>query len=203
MQINFSELSPSRVYFTFIQTLIPRPVAWVLSENSDQGLNLAPFSYFNGVCSDPPLVMLSIGKKSDGSLKDTRRNIVERKHFVVHIAHREMAQLVTASSRELSENDSELEQLGLETLPFGDFPVPRLRDCRIAFACRFDRQIELGPLPQALILAQVESVFIDDAVATVEGGRLTVDAAKVNPLARLGGDEYATIGEILNIPRPR
>jgi len=203
MHIDLSELSPSKTYFAFIQTLIPRPVAWVLSENSDQGFNLAPFSYFNAVCSDPPLVMLSIGKKVDGSLKDTRRNIVERKHFVVHIAHREMAPMVTASSRELAENDSELAHLGLQTVPFGSFPVPRLSDCRIAFACRFYQQIELGPLPQAMILAQVESIFIDDTVATVEGGRLTVDAAKVNPLARLGGDEYSTIGDVLKVPRPR
>lgn len=203
MQIDLSQLSPNRVYFTLIQTLIPRPVAWVLSENSDRSLNLAPFSYFNAVCSDPPLVMLSIGKKVDGSLKDTRRNIVEQKHFVVHIAHREMAPMVTASSRELAENYSELAQLGLQTVPFGSFPVPRLSDCRIAFACRFHQQIELGPLPQAMILAQVESVFIDDAVASVEAGRLTVDAAKVNPLSRLGGDEYGTIGEVLKVPRPR
>jgi flavin reductase (DIM6/NTAB) family NADH-FMN oxidoreductase RutF len=183
MHIDLSELSPSKTYFTFIQTLIPRPVAWVLSENSDRGFNLAPFSYFNAVCSDPPLVMLSIGKKVDGSLKDTRRNIVERKHFVVHIAHREMAPMVTASSRELAENDSELTQLGLQTVPFGNFPVPRLSDCRIAFACRFYQQI--------------------DTVATVDAGRLTVDAAKVNPLARLGGDEYSTIGDVLKVPRPR
>ena len=203
MHIDLSELSPSKTYFTFIQTLIPRPVAWVLSENSDRGFNLAPFSYFNAVCSDPPLVMLSIGKKVDGSLKDTRRNIVERKHFVVHIAHREMAPMVTVSSRELAENDSELTQLGLQTVPFGNFPVPRLSDCRIAFACRFYQQIELGPLPQAMILAQVESIFIDDTVAIVDAGRLTVDAAKVNPLARLGGDEYSTIGDVLKVPRPR
>lgn len=203
MQIDLSQLSPNRVYFTFIQTLIPRPVAWVLSENSDASLNLAPFSYFNAVCSDPPLVMLSIGKKTDGSLKDTRRNILERGHFVVHIAHRELAPLVTASSRELAENDSELAQLGLATVPFGEFAVPRLRDCRVAFACRLYQQIELGPLPQAMILAQVEAIHIDDDIASVDGGRLRVNAAKLDPIARLGGEEYGTLGEVLTIPRPR
>lgn len=203
MHIDLSQLSPSRVYFTLIQTLIPRPVAWVLSENSDRSLNLAPFSYFNAVCSDPPLVMLSIGKKVDGSAKDTRRNILERGHFVVHIAHSELAPLVTASSREYSENESELELLGLEATPFGDFPIPRLRACRIAFGCQFYQQLELGPLPQAMILARVESIFIDDDFVTEEAGRLRVDAAKLDPIARLGGDEYSTIGNVLTVPRPR
>lgn len=203
MHIQLSDLSPNRTYFTFIQTLIPRPVAWVLSENGDSSLNLAPFSYFNAVCSDPPLLMISIGKKADGSLKDTRRNLLERGHCVVHIAHRELAPQVTASSRELPENHSELEQLGLATAPFGDFTLPRLADCRIAYACRHYQTIELGPLPQAMMLVQVESIYIDDAYATEDNGRLRVDAARLDPLGRLGGEEYSTIGEVLKVPRPR
>ena len=204
MLLDLEKLTPNSAYFALIQTVVPRPIAWVLSENSDGGQNLAPFSFFNLVCSDPPLLMLSIGKKADGSVKDTRRNIVERGAFVVHIAHAEQAQLVSASSVELPANDSELQRLALETVPFGTGPLPRLRACRIAFACELQQVIELGPLPQALILGLIKSVYIDEAIAGQdEKGRLKIDIAQLAPLCRLGGDQYAELGTVLNIPRPR
>ena len=71
MILDLSALQPAQVYFQMIQTLVPRPIAWVLSEIENDKYNLAPFSYFNAVCSDPPLIMLSVGKKPDGSFKDT------------------------------------------------------------------------------------------------------------------------------------
>ncbi len=204
MLIDLAGLSPNRVYFTLIQTLIPRPVAWVLSDDGDGGLNLAPFSYFNGVCSDPPLLMLSVGKKSDGTLKDTRRNIVERGHYVIHIAHRELLPALNASSAELPAGVSELAASGLSTAPFGDFPLPRLADCRVAYGCRLFQLVELGPLPQALILGRVEQVYIDDAIVEQgEGGRFRVDAHRLDPISRLGGDEYGLLGEVVALPRPR
>ena len=204
MILDFAELSANRIYFTMIQAVIPRPVAWVLSDNGDGDYNLAPFSYFNAVCSDPPLVALSIGKKADGSLKDTRRNIVERGEFTVHIAHRELAGVVTGTSAELGVGVSELAAAGLATEPFGEFRLPRLRDCRVAFACERYQVLELGPLPQALILGLVKAVYIDDAVVEQgEKGRFTIDPLKLDPISRLGGDLYGMLGEVVSIPRPR
>jgi len=203
MYLELSELTPGQVYGHMIQTLLPRPVAWVLSQNANGSLNLAPFSYFNAVCSDPPLVMLSIGKKPDGSEKDTRVNIRDRKHFVIHIAHREMAEAVTASSATLPAGESELERLGLQTAVFEGSPLPRLVDCRIAYACERYEIRELGPQAQALILGRVNRLFIDDAVLVADAkGRVKVAAERVDPIGRLGGSEYVTFGELLNIPRP-
>ena len=88
MYIDFGKMTAQQVYITMTQTIVPRPIAWVLSENPDQSLNLAPYSYFNAVCSDPPLLMISAGVKPDGATKDTRDNIRDRKEFVVHIASR-------------------------------------------------------------------------------------------------------------------
>jgi len=206
MLIDLSSLSPNRVYFTLIQTLIPRPIAWVLSANETTAdgasYNLAPFSYFNAVSSDPPLLMISIGKKPDGSDKDTRRNIIERGHFVVHIAHADQAEAVNASSAPLAAGLSEPEQLGLATVPFGDFPLPRLGDCRVAFACERYRLMEAGE--QMIIFGLVRSAWIDDSIAAEgEAGRLQIDARKLNPLSRLGGDHYGLLGDILTLPRPR
>lgn len=204
MNFDLSALSPNRVYFTLIQAVVPRPIAWVLSENADGKFNLAPFSYFNLVCSDPPLLMLSIGKKRDGTIKDTRCNIIERGHFVVHLPHVGQKDDVNESSRELPPDISEVEQLQLRTVPFGGFALPRLRDCRIAFACTCYQVSEIGPQRQALVLGLIESVYIDDAIVRHgEKGALHIDAAQLDPLSRLGGDEYGSLGSISRLPRPR
>lgn len=203
MIIPLDTLSPAKVYFTMIQTLIPRPVAWVISENPDQSLNLAPFSYFNAICSDPPLVMLSIGLKPDGSPKDTRLNIETARDFVIHIAHRELAPLVTQTSATLPRGDSELERSGLETCEFAGSRLPRLEDCRIAYACKLHQLQEIGNAPQALIIGEVIQVYIDDEVIEQDArGRTRILADKIDPIGRLGGGEYCTFGGVINIPRP-
>lgn len=204
MYIDLSTLSANQVYYSMIQTIIPRPVAWVLSENENQSLNLAPFSYFTAVSSHPPIIMLSVGKKPDGSFKDTRVNIEARSHFVVHIAHRDLAAQVTESSRVLPLGESEIDRANLQTQCFEGFSLPRLKACRIALACECHSIQEMGEVPQSLVFGKVKSIFIDDSVGSLDdGGRLTVDAAAVDPIARLGGDEYVSFGEVFSIPRPK
>ncbi len=166
--------------------------------------NLAPFSYFTAVSSRPPIIMLSVGKKPDGSFKDTRVNIECRSHFVVHIAHQQLAADVTESSRVLPLGESELDRAGLQTLPFEGFFLPRLKGCRIALACECHSIQEMGDVPQSLIFGRVKRIFIDDSVGAVDDkGRLKVDAAAVDPIGRLGGDEYTSLGKVFSIPRPK
>lgn len=203
MYIDLAKLAPDHVYIQMIQTLIPRPIAWVVTENEGGSLNLAPFSYFNAVCSDPPLVMISVGKKPDGSHKDTRVNIEERSRFVIHIPHREQAAVLTQTSATRPYGVSELEEVGLATVPFEGFGLPRLADCRIAFACERHEIREIGGVPQTLILGLVKQIYVDDAVTVTDAkGRMKVDATRVDPLARLGASEYATFGEVVRVPRP-
>ena len=98
MHIDMSTLSPIQVYATMTQTIIPRPIAWALTDSGNKNYNLAPFSYFNGLTNDPAMVYLSIGPAPNGSIKDTRVNIERNKEFVVNIAHLEHAQAMTKSS---------------------------------------------------------------------------------------------------------
>lgn len=203
MLIDLAELSTSQVYFTMTQTLIPRPVAWVLSDNGDGGYNLAPFSYFAGVTSDPPLVMISIGKKPDGELKDTRVNIRDRHKFVIHIAHRQLAEQLTESSRVLPHGESELDRLTMETVPFEGFELPRLKACRVAYACELYDMQEIGRAKQGVIFGEVKRIYVDDAVVTTDAkGRTKYRADLIDPIGRLGGTEYTSFGEIIDIPRP-
>ncbi len=203
MHIDFAGLAPGQVYHTMTQTLIPRPIAWVLSDNGDGGYNLAPFSYFMPVSGRPPLLAFSIGHKPDGSKKDTWRNIEERDHFVVHTVHRELAEQVTASAATLPHGESELSRLGIGTVPFPGFALPRVEGARIAYACRRQQILELGDDPQGVVVGRVEAAYIDDAVARADAdGNIRVDAEAVDPLGRLGGSQYALFGGIKSVPRP-
>lgn len=203
MEIDLSGVSPTRTYFLMTQTLIPRPVAWVLSENDAGAFNLAPYSYFTGICSSPPLILISVGKKPDGSPKDTRYNIEQRPDFVVHVAGCQQLEPLNASSETLPPEVSEVEKLGLRTVPFPGSPLPRLADCQIAYHCRLHQLTEIGNGPQTLLFGEIRSIYLaDEVVSTDEKGRLKVHADRVDPIARLGAGEYSGIGEITKLQRP-
>ena len=203
MYIELGAASPSQAYYHMIQTLVPRPIAWVLSENPDGSLNLAPFSYFTAVSSDPPLLMLSIGTRADGSAKDTRANIEQRGHFVVHIAHTDLIEPVNASSAELPPGKSEVEQLSLPTAEFDGFALPRLAQCRIAYACQRYHVMEIGNRQQGLVFGQIHSIYIDDRIAEeTANGRIKVDNDRLDPLGRLGANEYLCGNKVVTLKRP-
>ncbi len=204
MILDLSELKPAQVYFHMIQTLIPRPIAWVLSEIEQDKYNLAPFSYFNAICSDPPLIMLSVGKKPDGSFKDTRVNIEQRKDFVVHIAHLAMLQDLNQSSATLDADISELDQLDIETTRFKGSRLPRIKTCKVAYACECYEVHELGSTPQSIIYGKVNHIYVaDEITSTSEKGRLKVHADRFEPISRLGANEYMSFGEVISLARPK
>jgi flavin reductase (DIM6/NTAB) family NADH-FMN oxidoreductase RutF len=187
-----------------IQTLVPRPIAWVLSENSEGRYNLAPFSYFNAVCSNPPLMMISVGKKPDGSHKDTRANIEARQHFVIHIPGRNQLEAMNQSSATLPAEVSEVDELNLETVTFEGFSLPRLKHSRVAFGCQCYQIHEIGETQQSMILGRVSHLYIDDAVIAMDRkGRFKLDTAKLDPIARLGASEYMACGEVITLKRPQ
>jgi len=203
MLIDLDAATPSQAYFHMSQTLVPRPIAWALSENANRSYNLAPFSYFSAICSDPPLLMLSIGKRPDGSPKDTLANIAEREHFVVHIAHSGQLQALNASSASLASGKSEVQELQLQTTPIEGFPLPRLADARVAYACERYRIDHIGNQDQALVFGRIRSMYLDDdIVAQTDNGRLKIDNTKLDPLGRLGANEYLCAGRVECLKRP-
>ena len=202
MQVDLSTLTPVQNYALMTQSIIPRPIAWLMSENADGSLNLAPFSYFNALSSDPPMIMVSIGLQDTGEKKDTRINIEERRHFVVNIAHKEMAEPLTASSATMAPDVSEVDELKLPVAPIEGFAVPRLADCRLAYACELDTIHMINS--QAIVFAKLISLYIDDAVAETDAkGRLKINADAVDALGRLGGGEYVTAGKTITVDRPK
>lgn len=204
MYVDFDALNPSEAYFAMTQAIVPRPIAWVLSENAGGDYNLAPFSYFNAVCSDPPLVMLSLGKKPDGSAKDTRVNIEARNEFTIHIPHSGQLQTVNDSSATLPSGVSEVTELGLELTSFVGARLPRLVDCRLAMACELYEIKEIGDAAQTLIFGRVHQLYVDDAVAEVDAReRLKIHPEQLDPLGRLGAGDYFSGGQVLSLTRPK
>jgi len=209
MDINVSEVKSAEVYHLLTQTIIPRPIAWILTESTptkgaaNPSYNLAPFSFFNAMASSPPTLIISIGRKPNGEDKDTRTNLTQGSHCVVHIPSLEHAQLVSESSRTFEYGDSELDALGINVTEFVGFALPRLADAPVAYGCRVAEVIEWGSTPQALILLEIEQAFIDGSVIEHDAkGRLHINAQALNPLARLGANEYAALGDIVKIDRP-
>jgi len=188
MYLDFKKLSPNQCYGAMIQAIVPRPIAWVLSDNGDSTYNVAPFSFFTGICSDPPLLMLSIGKKDASEEKDTRVNIRERSNFVVHIPSTRHLEQVNTTSATLAHGESEVDKANLELVDINGFPLPRIVGCDIAIACNLYRIDEIGATPQAVIYGEIQSITInDDLIIDHPKGRLQLDSQQLDPLARLGG----------------
>lgn len=202
MFVDFTEMSGSYIYHLMTQTIIPRPIAWILTENTDATFNVAPFSYFTAVSSSPPLLMVSIGKKSDGTNKDTLVNIKRTGKAVIHIASMNELAMVNASSEELPANDSEVSRLHLKTEVLKGFSLPRLTSAPIAYACVLDEIKSLDTAPQQLVFLRVQSLYLNDDVVENHEGRLKINAHAVNPLARLGAGEYSGINNIVRKQRP-
>jgi flavin reductase (DIM6/NTAB) family NADH-FMN oxidoreductase RutF len=204
MNINFAEFSPNQRYHLMTQTIIPRPIAWALTDSNNGQFNLAPFSYFTAVSSAPPILMLSVGNKPNGDKKDTLVNVVNNQKMVIHIASEKDATLVTQTAASLPHGESELTGTSLETTAFDGFPLPRLTQCDIAYGCELYEIKELGDVPQNLIFVEIKQIYINDSVIEMdEKQKIKVHADKVNPLTRLGGGEFATINKPFSLVRPK
>lgn len=179
MIIDFNTIAPLSRYHLLTQTVLPRPIAWVLSLNEDTSLNLAPFSFFNAMCSDPPLLVLSIGKKSNGDLKDTRRNLLSGREFVIHIAGVNDIEAVNGSATVLDYGDSEVIAGNVLLVDFPGCPSPRLEQCHVAYHCQLYDAHQIGPSQQAMIYAEVKQLYLNDTVVEQQGNRYTVDAEKL------------------------
>ncbi|RUM33945.1 MAG: flavin reductase family protein [Desulfobulbus sp.] len=204
MNIDLSTQTPALVYSTMAQTIMPRPIAWVLSENEGGSYNLAPFSYFAPICSDPPLVMISVSKKPDGSLKDTRANIIDRDNFVLHIPSWEQLEPMNSSAATLDAGVSEVDELGIELTEFPGSPLPRIKESRVAMACSLFEVKEIGNGPYAMIIGRIHHIYIlDEAIVEQTEESIRISPSTLNPVGRLGGPQYTELGRIVTLARPK
>ncbi|MGC8723692.1 MAG: flavin reductase family protein [Acidobacteriota bacterium] len=197
--------APRRDIYRILSSLIvPRPIAWVLTLGTAGTLNLAPFSSFMGIFS-PPALALTFGRRRDGSLKDTHRNLRERREAVVHIADAASLEALHASGEEVAAEVSELDLLGLATLPSDWVAVPRLAAVPTALECRLREEHPLDDSSD-LVLLDVLRAHVDERIWNDELG--CADAERWEPVCRLvggvnNGPNYALLGRRITLGPPR
>src|ERR1044072_9240741 len=172
--------------------VVPRPVAWVTALSQSGGINLAPFSTFTFVSPKPPMLAFSVGRRG-GVYKDTARNILAIEEYVVHIADGRLIEAVHASAVEYPPEVSETETLGLETTASLHVKPPRVKAAPIAMECHLRQCLEFGETRVRLIVGEVVAFHFRDGL--LKGGK--IDSKVLDPLCRLGGPNYATLGEIV------
>lgn len=183
----------------FKALVVPRPIGWISTRGRDGSLNLAPYSFFNAVESEPPIVIIG-----SSGLKDTARNAIDTGEFVCNLATRDLRDAVNLSSAPLPHGRSEFAHAGVTPVACRLVAAPRVAESPVAMECVVlsvtpvkDRQgRETGSL---MILGEVVGIHIDDTL--IVDGRVDITLAR--PLARLGYMDYASIDEVFAIPRPR
>ena len=195
MEIDPASLASRDAYRLMISCIIPRPIAFVTTLSRDGVSNLAPFSFFNGVSSDPPVISIAVATKRDGSKKDTWRNIEETGEFVVNVVVPELMDAVIVGARELPHNVSELDLAGLRALPSTKVKPPRLADSPIQLECTLLKIVEVEET--GLILGRVVRVHAKDEI--LDGGR--VDPRRLTFVGRLGDDLYCRVTDLFERKR--
>ncbi|THE12725.1 flavin reductase family protein [Bacillus timonensis] len=188
-------------YKLLIGSIIPRPIAFVTSLSKTGTLNGAPFSYFNIVSSNPPLISLSIQRK-EGVMKDTARNSIEGKEFVVHIVDESNVEKINLTAASLSPDESEIELAQLTPVESTTISVPGIKEAKIRMECVLEQAIELGGKEQPgcdLLIGKVVQFHVDEELYS--NGR--IDQVKLGAVSRLAGNYYAKIGNIFEIERPK
>ena len=193
------ELDPRDAYRLMISVVVPRPIAWVSTIGSDGTLNLAPFSFFNGVGSSPPTVMFSVGRR-EGGPKDTLRNAEETGEFVVNMVSEDLAEAMNRTAGEWSYDVNEFTLAELETTPSVDVLPPRVSAAQVAMEAKVTQIVPVDGTNSIMILGRVVRFHLQDELIRSNG---TVDAELLRPIARLGGDEYAKLGGVFSMMRPK
>jgi flavin reductase (DIM6/NTAB) family NADH-FMN oxidoreductase RutF len=191
-----ARMSPGEIYRLMIDAIVPRPIAFISTRGVDGRFNVAPFSYFNAVTSEPPLVAISINARR-GRPKDTLRHIEDTGEFVINaVPEALLAQMVQASG-DWPEDVDEFRLTGLTPAPAERVRAPRVAESPLHLECRLDRFIGFGMT--TMVVGEVVLAHVEDRV--VRDGR--VDAARLLPVGRLGGDGYAIVREVTRMARPR
>jgi flavin reductase (DIM6/NTAB) family NADH-FMN oxidoreductase RutF len=188
-------------YKLLIGSIVPRPIAFVTSTSQNGVLNGAPFSYFNIVSSNPPLVSISI-QRSGGKQKDTARNILETKEFVIHVVDNLNVDQINQTAASLPPDQSEISLANLTPIESTRVSVPGIKEAKVRFECILEHSVELGGVDTPgtdLIIGKIVQVHIDEKI--YENGR--IDPIGLGAVSRLAGTNYAKIGEIFSIERPK
>lgn len=204
MDLDPQTLSTEQNYRLLIGAIVPRPIAWVTTLSANGRTNAAPFSAFTFLSTEPPMVGVSIGLKNRApgneqgdALKDTARNMLAQREFVVNIADLDHLDALHLSAQEFPAELSEIDVLQIETAACLRVATPRVANAPVAFECRLAQVIPFGAR-SSLYVGEILNFHVRDGLLV--DGKISTVALK--PIARLGGPNYASLGEIISKSTP-
>jgi len=208
MELDPAALDQPTRYKLLIGCIVPRPIAFVSTISPDGQLNLAPFSFFNGVGSDPMMLLFCPANKPDGSEKDTLRNCKPVSEggtgeFVVNLVSESFERQMAACAEPLPYGESEFELSALHTASSAKVRPPRVAESPVAFECRTVQVIRTNPGAPAggnVVLGEVVHVFVRDGLVN---DRFHTDPAQLRAIGRMGGFGYCRTGDRFEIPMGR
>ncbi len=196
---DFSTLPAKERYKLMIATIVPRPIAWVVSQDRAGHLNAAPFSFFNAFASDPPVIGIGIGTHDSGRPKDTRSNIRETGQFVVNLVSEEMAEAMNVTAITFDSSVDEIVEAGLETQPSTHVAPPRIVGSPVAMECALMQIVELGPESE-LVLGRVLAMHVRKDIV-LDPNKAYVDTAKMKLIGRMHGSYYTLTSDLFRMDR--
>ena len=195
MIINPADLSPDHNYKLLTNLVVPRPIAWVTSLNANGVVNLAPFSFFNAVGSEPLIVMISVAHHDDGTLKDTGRNILASGEFVVNMVTEDLMAAMNVSAADFPGNESELAATGLTAAASLKIQVPRVAESPASLECRLHGTQDFGRY--TVIFGEVVMFHVADHLV---GEKLRIQG--FTPVGRMGAPAfYCRTDDRFEVPR--
>ena len=201
MQFEMRAMRPMDRYELLLGTVLPRPITIVTTVSAAGSLNAAPYSLFNVVCHDPPMLMVSVLPHPEGRLKDTAGNILATREFVVNLVPRAMAEAMNITNIDAPPGRDELELAGLATAPSSVVKPPRIAQSPVALECRLATSLSFGA-NQAVIFGEIATAYVaDDAVLDAAKG--LVDTPKLDLFGAMHAARwYSTTNERFEMVRP-
>ena len=200
MRYDLDKTPTPLTYKLLAASVVPRPIAWVVSINGAGRVNAAPFSFFNVLGSNPPTVALGIMGDAARGYKDSARNILETGEFVINLVPERLAQAMNITAVDAPEEVNELELAGLTTAPSGHIRPPRIAESPVAMECRTLSTTETGP-HQIAVIAQVLAIHIDDAYL-LDPERGHIDTPGLDLVGRSFGSTYIRSRDRFDLARP-
>ncbi|OQO50648.1 hypothetical protein BH735_00020 [Enterococcus hirae] len=198
-----SQLTERENYKLLIGSIIPRPVAVVSTLTEKGNLNIAPFSYFNIVSSNPPIVSLAVQRKNE-QMKDTAKNILIRKAAIIQVLDEQNVVEVNKTAATLPQEESELTLTNLTTKINRNGSIPPINEAKIVFETDLYDHLKIKNEQEVtadLFLLKIHTYQLNEGVYDPVSRK--IDHKKLQPVSRLAGNDYATLGKIFTIPRPK
>ena len=197
MELSITELAPNERYKILAGVVFPRPIALISTYSENGVANCAPYSFFNAVCEDPVLVVVSFSARSDGKRKHSLANIIRTGAFVVNLVDEQIANGMHLSSAEVPEEVSEFAQAGFTPAPCRVVAHPRIAEAPVSFECRLFQRIEVGSARE-IVLGEVVHVHARDGLIDPVSKRVSEE--RYVPVGRLYGTRYCTTRQRFELP---